>query len=62
MQTAPRSPCLTFCLGEAGKEGLEANFDYSVREMRGTGGSALIDVLKDILFTVMCCEELARVR
>ena len=26
------------------------NFEYSVREMQGTGGSALIDVLKGIFF------------
>ena len=62
MQPAPRLPCLTSSSDEASKEVLETNFEYElVRELYGTGKSALIDVLKGI-FIVMPREEQARVR
>ena len=55
MQPAPRLPCLTSSSDEAGREGLEINFVYElVRELQGTSGSALIDVLKDIFFFFYC--------
>ena len=51
MQPALRLPCLTSSSDEAGREGLETNFEYElVRELQGTGGSALIDVLKGIFY------------
>ena len=51
MQLAPRLPCLTSFSDEAGREGLEMNFEYElVRKLQGTGGSALIDVLKGIFY------------
>ena len=34
MQPAPRLPCLTFFLDEAGREGLQTNFEHeSVQEL-----------------------------
>ena len=51
MQQAPRLPCLTSSSDEADREGLEMNFEYElVRELQGTDGSALIDVLKGIFY------------
>ena len=51
MQPAPRLPCLTFSLDEAGRESLQTNFEHeSVRELQGIGGSALIDVLEVIFY------------
>ena len=63
MQPAPRLPCLTSSSDEAGREGLETNFEYElVRELQRTGESALIDVLKGIFFIIMPREEQAQVR
>ena len=51
MQPTPRLPCLTSSSDEAGREGLETNFEYElVRELQGTDVSALIDVLKGIFY------------
>ena len=51
MQLPPRLPFLTFSLDEAGREGVEMSFMYEpVRALQGTGGSALIDVFKDISY------------
>ena len=51
MQPALRLLCLTSSLDEAGREGLETNFEYElVRELQGTGESALIGVLKGIFY------------
>ena len=63
MQPAPRLPCLTSSSDEAGRESLEKNIEYElVQELQGTGGSALIDVLKGIFFIIMPREEQAQVR
>ena len=49
MQPAPRLPSF---LDEAGSEGSKMSFVYEVdRELQETGGSALIDVLKDISYS-----------